>query len=389
MIISISTEDRLKDRDDEERKVIFLDIDGVLQPTSSQERFEHDMEALKKELAEEYKDEHFLELDKYDVGAVYYDWDKTAVSNLHKLLSWCDAEIVLSSDWRQTKTLEDMKCLMKIHKLDQYLTEMVPETRQWSWKYEDIPAYLSKHPKLSKYVVVDDMNMEKYFRGRFVRCDRYLGQHEYNQIYRLLEYGPWWEDTLYKNYTSGNLGRTIEDKFDKVIFLDIDGVLNDDGERKADGEIICEEYVWNLKEIVNKTNAEIILSSSWRYGAMGYARSGFSEESKGMSELLRLFDKYDLKIAGITPMIRNGPDGRPLEIRTWLSRRPEVSGFVILDDETFWNWKWLTPFVVTTSYLKADKNDKEMKRRVCGLERRDAYEAIEILNNKQISGNEE
>ena len=56
-------------------------------------------------------------LDKYDVGAVYYDWDKTAVSNLHKLLSWCDAEIVLSSDWRQTKTLEDMKCLMKILKL--------------------------------------------------------------------------------------------------------------------------------------------------------------------------------------------------------------------------------------------------------------------------------
>ena len=39
MIISISTEDRLKDRADEERRVIFLDIDGVLQPASSQERF--------------------------------------------------------------------------------------------------------------------------------------------------------------------------------------------------------------------------------------------------------------------------------------------------------------------------------------------------------------
>ena len=75
------------------------------------------------------------------------------------------------------------------------------------------------------------------------------------------------------NYDSGN-----------YIFLDIEGVLNDDGERRAGGEISCEEYVWNLREIVNKTNAEIILSSSWRYGAMGYARSGFSEEDKGISE---------------------------------------------------------------------------------------------------------
>ena len=104
MVISVSTMEKLKNRPDEKRKVIFLDIDGVLQPTSAQERFNHDMEALKVELAEKYQDDHFLELDKYDVAAVYYDWNKQAVERLRGLLWHCDAEIVLSSDWRQTKT---------------------------------------------------------------------------------------------------------------------------------------------------------------------------------------------------------------------------------------------------------------------------------------------
>ncbi len=98
MIISYSVEEKLKKRPDEERKVVFLDIDGVLQPTTAQDRFNHNMESLKKELAEKYNDNHFLELDKYDVAAVYYDWNKEAVDFLHKLLSDCDAEIVISSD---------------------------------------------------------------------------------------------------------------------------------------------------------------------------------------------------------------------------------------------------------------------------------------------------
>lgn len=381
MVISVSTMEKLKNRPDENRKVIFLDIDGVLQPTTAQERFNHDMDALKIELAEKYQDDHFLELDKYDVAAVYYDWNKKAVERLRDLLWHCDAEIVLSSDWRQTKTLEDMRTLMKIHNLHEYLTELVPETRQWSWKYEDIPAYLLEHPKLTRYVVIDDMNMEKYFRGKFVNCDRFLGMHEYNQIYRLLEYGSWWEDSYYKKYTSGNLGLTIEDKFDKVIFLDIDGVLNDDGERRQDGEIICEAYVRNLRDIVRETNAEIILSSSWRYGVMRNAESGFAEEDNHLSELYQLFDKYQLQIAGITPMIYNGPDGRPLEIRTWLARRPEVSKFVILDDEDFWNWGWMQPFVVTTSWHKTiEKDGYQMEKRICGLDSPCKYDAIEILN---------
>ena len=84
----------------------------------------------------------------------------------------------------------------------------------------------------------------------------------------------------------------------------------------------------------------------------------------------------------MTPTICNGPDGRPLEIRTWLSRRPEVSKFVILDDEDFWNWGWMKPLVVTTSYIPAIERDNKIAKRVCGLDAKFAYQAIQILNEK-------
>lgn len=38
-------------------RIVFLDIDGVLQPTASQKRFDHDLVALREDLAERFLDE--------------------------------------------------------------------------------------------------------------------------------------------------------------------------------------------------------------------------------------------------------------------------------------------------------------------------------------------
>lgn len=47
----------------------------------------------------------------------------------------------------------------------------------------------------------------------------------------------------------------------KIIFLDIDGVLNYENSKSK----VEEEKVKLLKEIVGRTDAEIVLSSDWRY----------------------------------------------------------------------------------------------------------------------------
>lgn len=53
--------------------VIFLDIDGVLQPLMSQTRFKHNLEELCVQLAHTYQNDEYLNMDRYDLGAVYYD----------------------------------------------------------------------------------------------------------------------------------------------------------------------------------------------------------------------------------------------------------------------------------------------------------------------------
>ena len=88
-----------EDGDDirKERSVIFLDIDGVLQPTRNERRFRHHMEETAQFLREKYDDEIYLSLDRYDVAAVYYDWDLAAVGILKKLIEETCSEVIVHS----------------------------------------------------------------------------------------------------------------------------------------------------------------------------------------------------------------------------------------------------------------------------------------------------
>ena len=112
----------------------------------------------------------------------------------------------------------------------------------------------------------------------------------------------------------------------KVIFLDVDGVLNSDEyfdkirnldiqgiEREVDIEKIK-----LLKKAIYKTGAKVVLSSSWRY-------------TKYAQYLKELLSNYDIYVDS-TPFIENE---RGLEIKKWLSDNQDAEDFVILDDEIF------------------------------------------------------
>lgn len=128
----------------------------------------------------------------------------------------------------------------------------------------------------------------------------------------------------------------------KVIFLDVDGVLNSEDDlkiyREQNGITGCIMYaevedrpLKLLKEIIEKTSAKIVVSSSWRIGCERSGRE--SVFGKGLYEKLekRLKD-YEMEIYDITPSLGTGTK-RGDEIREWMSKN-ETENFIILDDDS-------------------------------------------------------
>ena len=197
-----------------ERKIVFLDIDGVLQKVSSQERFEHinnrepekdDMPMLYRRLEYQFKID-FKKYNRYDVAAVYYDWHKTSVELLKLTLSLIGAQIVLSSDWR-LEGFERMKDFFTIHGLQNYFVDMtdnedkidktvVDEIRNKCLKEIGKDAYIShrtieilewlgRNPDVKKWVAIDDMGLEGLGK-HFVRTNYRYTWKEAEKCIRLL-----------------------------------------------------------------------------------------------------------------------------------------------------------------------------------------------------------
>jgi hypothetical protein len=129
----------------------------------------------------------------------------------------------------------------------------------------------------------------------------------------------------------------------KVLFLDVDGVLNSKSYvRRAGGtfnhgakilpdmdphmarnlHMLDPEPCGRLHRILSVTGAKVVLSSSWRYGTT----------TVEMAELLRLRG-CTTHFVGWTPTL-NLYRGRGKEIDAWLKVNPEVTQFAIVDDDS-------------------------------------------------------
>ena len=150
----------------------------------------------------------------------------------------------------------------------------------------------------------------------------------------------------------------------KVIFLDIDGVLNSyqyDRQRKeGDGNIDLTRLEL-LKEIIQSTDAKIVLSTSWRkHWEPDYLDCDFIGK-----ELTTTFYNAKIEIFDKTPITGTH---RADEISAWIESHMPLESFVILDDIVF-GWGELNCRVVHTDF-----------RIGRGLENIHVKKAIEILN---------
>lgn len=174
-----------------------------------------------------------------------------------------------------------------------------------------------------------------------------------------------------------------------VIFLDVDGELTY-SEYENDGTANIDlEKVKLLKEICNRTDAKVVITSSWR-GSETYTPHIYYT-------LIDILTDCGIDVLGDAPYISaklkenamthqtftldeipysqlEFGTGRAAEVQKWLSEH-DVDSFVILDDED-WNWEaygyeshWIRPTWYGNGGLKKEHVEKAVKIMECKLER--------------------
>lgn len=160
----------------------------------------------------------------------------------------------------------------------------------------------------------------------------------------------------------------------KIVFLDIDGTLNNiETEERVPNTAytgISNSKVKLLKKIVEATDAQIVLSSTWR---LQRTRWGGEIPKEHKEYLKKKLAKQGLRYISSTPDIH--PSRRGEEIYKWLEDNNDITidGWVVLDDERwadFSEYDILPHFILTKGY---NYNDG-------GLSEEDVKHAIRILN---------
>lgn len=183
----------------------------------------------------------------------------------------------------------------------------------------------------------------------------------------------------------------------KVIFLDVDGILTyiNSGEQN---EGIDETRVERLKEIVDETDAKIVIISSWKGY---YLKDGSYYKPKIYDVLQNVLQEHGLPIYDDTKDIDlkylkeipldltfsleefnqlpleeyiDPTTTRAAEVYNWIKEHPDVESFVILDDEDhFWSYYGYNKYWIQPSWYQKDG----------GLQPEHIKEAIEILTRKR------
>lgn len=145
----------------------------------------------------------------------------------------------------------------------------------------------------------------------------------------------------------------------KIIFLDVDGVLNylDEWSRQPDRGtyVLAPECVTKLIALVEVTGAQVVLSSTWR---------SHQDHVDYLIEQGALPNRHP---DGSTGWTKRGSNFRGWDIQEWLDRHPEVTEYVILDDNSDMLDSQLPHFVQTSFEGK-------------GFDTEHLAKAVEILN---------
>lgn len=124
---------------------------------------------------------------------------------------------------------------------------------------------------------------------------------------------------------------------DAVVFVDFDGVLNDDEWLRRTAHEMNPERVYYLEMLCRRANASVVVASAWRCFT-------------SLDDLRALLRRAGLTVPVLDAVgCDSGPDcGRAKHAALWLDAHPEVRRWVALDDAYPWKGpKWRGRVVMT------------------------------------------
>jgi HAD domain in Swiss Army Knife RNA repair proteins len=118
------------------RRIVFLDIDGVLAPIRRWDR--------------------------------YGDLEPACVAVLNEIVAAGDADVVVSSTWRHGKTLGELQAILEAAGFAGRVVGKTPGDIPGATRGEEIAAWLTNHPVVGGYVIIDDHADMEPLRARLV-----------------------------------------------------------------------------------------------------------------------------------------------------------------------------------------------------------------------------
>ena len=164
----------------------------------------------------------------------------------------------------------------------------------------------------------------------------------------------------------------------KYIFLDIDGVLNSEHTwDQQSASTISDQYLENLRKIVEETDAKLVLSSSWRV----YFGENINDPKNSLAiNLLKSLAKHNLKLYSSTPFVKGQfSNERGLEIKTYIEQH-KITDYIVIDDEEFSDFKI---HLDMSRFIQTNFGDETTTIENEGLNKKVAEKAIQILKGKQ------
>jgi len=169
----------------------------------------------------------------------------------------------------------------------------------------------------------------------------------------------------------------------KVLFLDLDGVLNSfdnlhalnflNGINKDNllsdkyGHLFDERCVRWLSWVVEKTDCKIVISSTWRMSGLDVMKSMWKERNLAGEVIGITPTNVKLETLNIhSPTVqrfselKNHTDNRGYEIQEWLDEHPEVTNYCIVDDNDDMLGNQFPYFVKTNEKYGLTRNDAEI-----------------------------